>query len=427
MPHSLAYDLICDLWQRNRNFCSTDYDFCLDHINALIPLKIYTYPANDIFNGWTIPPKWDLIKGEIWKDGQCIFQSTTPLNVIGLSTNFSGTVSLDTLKKHLHFDARFPQAVPYHFRQNYRPWSRDWGFCVTQDFYNSLTEGTYEVKLVTQESEGYLKVAEHTHAGENPETFVFVAHLDHGGMANDDLAGVAVGVELFYRLLPKKTKFTYKFVLVQEIIGSAYYLGKSPETQKNVLESIFLEMLGSNTPLALQYSHREKGQLESILAHLLKNKSGFREGAFRSVICNDEMVWESYGIPMSSISRFPYPEYHSDLDNPSIIDQKALDESVSMLLETIEILDQQTLMRKKFSGVVATANPAYDLYVEPGQRAFGISVDEDQKKLRLLMDLLPILPQECFVEQIAKDIQAPADLVLQYLLRWKEKGLIELF
>ncbi|MBS4169086.1 DUF4910 domain-containing protein [Parachlamydia sp. AcF125] len=426
MPHSLAYQLICELWQKNRNFCSTDYDYCLDYIHSFIPLKIYTYTPHEIFNGWVIPPKWDLVKGEIWKEGQCLFQSKTPLNVIGLSSSFCGTISLEELKKHLHFDARFPQAVPYHFRQNYRPWNRDWGFCVTQDFYHSLTEGLYEVKLFTQESEGYLKVAEHTHVGENPETFVFVAHLDHGGMANDDLAGVAVGVELFHRLLPKKTKFSYKLVLVQEIVGSAYYLGKTPETKNHVLESIFLEMLGSNTPLALQHSHEGKSQLENTLAKLLKNKAGFREGPFRSVICNDEMIWESYGIPMSSISRFPYPEYHSDLDNLSIINQEALDESVSVLLETIETLDRQTFMRKKFSGVIATAHPDYNLYVEPGQRAFGIAIEEDQKKLRLLMDLLPIMPQECFIEQIAAKIQARVDLVFQYLQQWEEKGLIEL-
>lgn len=426
MYGNLAYSIIHDLYLRNRNFCSTDYDFCLSYIHDLIPLKIHTFEENQPYNGWEIPPKWDLVKGEIWRDSQLIFKATHPLHVIGLSRSFSGNVSLEELKKHLHYDARFPNSVPYHFRQNYRPWERDWGFCVTKDFYDSLSEGNYEVTIQTAESKGYLKVAEHTHQGENPETFVFVAHLDHPGMANDDLAGVAVGVEAFHHLLQKKTKFTYRLVILQEIIGSAFYLGKIPKALDNVLEACFLEMLGSDTPLALQRSSQGKGHLETTLANLLENSPGFRQGPFRGIVCNDEMVWESYGIPMASLSRFPYPEYHSDKDNIDIMNKKSLHESVEALIKTIETIDQSILMRKKFSGVLAVSNPCYNLYVDPGQMAFGVHVNEDQKKLRLLMDILPILPKNYFVDQIIDELQMPKEIALDYLNKWKAKQLIDL-
>lgn len=426
MYGNLAYTIISDLYLRNRNFCSSDYDACLDYINNVIPLKIHTFKESTPYNGWSIPPKWDLIKGEIRKEGKIIFEATHPLHMIGLSKSFSGIVSLQELKKHLHSDARYPDAIPYHFRQNYRPWDRDWGFCVTKNFYDSLAEGNYEVKIETAESEGYLKIAEHTHQGEHPETFVFVAHLDHGGMANDDLAGVAVGIETFHHLLPKKTKFTYRLVILQEIIGSAYYLGRIPEASEHVLESCFLEMLGSGTPLALQRSAQGKGRLENLLADRLMDAPAFRQGPFRSIICNDEMVWESYGIPMASLSRFPYPEYHSDKDNLGIMSKEALHESVSALIDTIESLDRSTLLRKKFSGVLAVSNPCYDLYIDPGQSAFGISVNEDQKKLRLLMDMLPIIPKEYFVDQIVDELHIPKELAIEYLTKWKEKNLIDL-
>lgn len=423
---SIAFKLIDDLWNLNRSFCSSDYDKCLKYIDNLIPLKIYTYRGKEPFLGWQIPPKLDLVKGEIGCNGKTLFRASSPLHVIGLSASFSGTVSRDELKRHLHYDARRPDAVPYHFRQNYRPWEREWGFCVTEHFYDSLDEDTYTVELKFKESEGYLNVAEHTHRGDHPETFVFVAHLDHGGMANDDLAGVAVGVEAFNRLLPSRTKFTYKLVLLQEIIGSVYYLGKNPEASTHVLESCFLEMLGSNTPLALQNSYKAAGQLERELGAILSAKNNSRTGPFRSIICNDEPVWESHNIPMASLSRFPYPEYHSDFDNPGIISRESLNESIAIVLEAIERLDRSTLVRKKFQGVPALSNPIYDLYVDPGQRAFGISVPEEAKSLRFLMDMIPIFPKNMFVEQMAEQVGMPADKVLAYLKKWEEKGLVEL-
>lgn len=423
---STAFQLIDELCYKNRNFCSSDYDASLKYINRLIPLQFYTYSAQEPYLGWQIPPKWDLVKAEIRHNHQVIFKAAHPLEVIGLSASFSGEVSLAELKKHLHFDARRDDSVPYHFRQNYRPWERDWGFCVTKQFYDSLDEGIYHVEIQTQESAGYLTIAEHTHHGLHPETFVFVAHLDHPGMANDDLAGVAVGVEAFQRLANQKTKFSYRLVLVQEIIGSVYYLAKNREASQHVIESLFLEMLGSNTPFALQRTYKGKSQIEKQLALLLASKQESRVGAFRSVICNDEMVWESFNIPMASLSRFPYLEYHSHLDSPEIISQQALDESVEMILDLIDRLDQQTLMRKQFQGVPALSNPIYNLYIDPGQRAFGTGASEDMQKLRLLMDMIPIFPKEIFLDEIAAEVGMPVDKVFDYLKLWQARGLVEL-
>jgi aminopeptidase-like protein len=428
MTHSLAHRIIEDLYLRNRNFCSSDYDACLDYLSKIIPFTIHDYHPQDQFNGWVIPPKWDLIKAGIWKNGIPILAVENPLQVIGLSQSFKGMLTLEELKSHLHFDRRDPDSIPYHFRQNYRPWDRDWGFCVTQKFYDSLASGEYQVVIETKESEGYLRVAECTLKGSCPETFVFVAHLDHPGMANDDLAGVAVGVELFHQLSKIPRKFTYRLILVQEIIGSVFYLGKSPSHQKHVVESCFLEMLGSATPLALQGSRKQTGMLEKVIDQALaEQKSAYRKGPFRSIICNDEIVWESYGIPMASLSRFPYPEYHSEKDNPSIIRAESLSESVDVLSVAVKKLDASVLVRKKVQGVLSLANPEYGLYVDPGQPAFESTAPEHVQKLRLLMDILPMLPEIFFVEQAAEEVQLPAEETLAYLKLWECRGLIDLF
>lgn len=421
----LARKIIEDLWLKNRNFCSKDYDACLEYFQKIIPCQIYEYRADKHDQGWEIPPKVDIIEGTIYFQGLEIFSADTPLQIIGLSAPFQGTIPLAELKKHLYCDKRFPEATPYHFRQNYRPWERDWGFCVPQNFYNSLQEGMYTINIKIEESPGYLRVAEFVKQGRNPYGFAFVAHLDHGGMANDDLAGVAVGVDLFNRLFKQDTKFTYRLILVQEIIGSFFYLkyDKSP----NILESCFLEMLGSKTRLALQASSKGKSYLEETLVNVLdRRKATYRKGAFREIICNDEIMWESVGIPMSSLSRFPYPEYHSDKDNPSIIDDAALEESISIFEDCIKQLEASTLICKQYSGVMGLSHPEYQLYVDPGQPAFNITVNDHQKKLRNLMDLMPLLPDYIFAEQLAKLVDLSPNDVIEYLLRWQHKKLIDI-
>ncbi len=421
---STAYALIEKLWLKNRNFCSEDYDACLDYFLKILPFEIHSY--SEPHNSWEIPPKWDLVRADIFFKGELIYQVDHPLKIIGLSKPFKGKLSKEALQEHLHFDHRYSDAIPYHFRQFYRPWEREWGFCVSKDFYDALEEGEYEVHIETRESPGTLKVAEYTIDGESPECFTFVAHLDHPGMANDDLAGVAMGVELFERLSKKKTKFSYKLILLPEIIGSEFYLGKTVQNKELFLGACFLEMLGSKTPLALQFSLNENSKIETKLQEILKERpKSYNEGPFKSIICNDEAVWQSHGIPMCSLSRFPYPEYHSSRDSLSIIDQNSLDEAIEVVYQAIASLETLTLIEKKFEGTPCTSHPDLNLYVDPGQRAFGSHATSSVLKLRLLMDLLPAQKRFFYLEDLASEVGLSKEAVLNYLKQWEAKGLLK--
>lgn len=387
---SIAYQILEKLWRLNRIFCSSDYDASLEYLSTFLPFNIHQYSATQPYKGWVIPPKWELVKGEIRCRGKVIYEADHPLKIIGISKSFRGQVSVDELKKHLHYDHRNPHNIPFHFRQHYRAWDRDWGFCVPQTFYDALDEDRYEVEIITKESDGYLKIAEYIKPGKLQEGFAFVAHLDHPGMANDDLSGVAVGVELLHRLSQIETKFTYRLVLVQEIIGSVFYLDNELSKTDPILESCFIEMLGSKTPLSLQHSRSGRSCLEKELqTALIKSGQQVKQGAFRSIVCNDECVWESYGIPMSSLSRFPYPEYHSDKDNMSIMSQEYLSEAVDILYDTLIALDKRILLKKQFEGVYSLAHPSFDLYIDPGQPAFNTLPTGSSGKLRSLMDEIP--------------------------------------
>ncbi|MBN4067077.1 DUF4910 domain-containing protein [Simkania negevensis] len=420
-------EILKALCHLNRNFCSKDYDASLSYLGRRIPLTVHRFCSGTSCNGWEIPPKWDLSEAYISLDGEKLYEVSHPLQLIGLSAPFEGRVSQEELKSHLHYDVRHADALPYHFRQNYRPWERTWGFCVSKTFYDSLAKGIYDVVIRTEESSGYLDVAECRVEGKYPDTFSFVAHLDHPGMANDDLAGVAVGVELFRRLQKRKTKFSYQLLLVQEIVGSEFFLSQLPERSNYTVEGLFLEMLGSDTELALQHSMGGKSNLERAVKEALDDLDiPHRTGPFKSIVCNDESVFESYGIPMASLSRFPYPEYHSSLDTIDIIKESALEESVVLLERAIDLLEKTILVVKKFHGTPCLSHPSYNLYIDPGQRAFGQQVEEEVLKRRLLADILPTLSQRVSVQQLAEQVGLDAATALADLVKWEEKGLIAL-
>jgi aminopeptidase-like protein len=418
-----------DLAPLNRVICSSDYDKTIDYLKALLPFNVLEYSSADEHNGWVIPPRWDVKAAKIMRSGKVIYDGMRhPLAVIALSTSFKGTVGRDELKRHLHYDHRYDDSIAFHFRQQFRSWKRDWGFCVPKRLYDSLGDGEYDVVIDTEESDGVLRMLELTKQGELGEAIVFGANVDHPGVANDGMAGVVVGIELFRRLTRKKCKLTYKLVLAQGIIGSEYYLGKQKkEDRAQIMEGLFLEMLGSDTQLALQASREGRSNIEYAVARSLEEQgASFRTGPFESIILNDEYIWEAYGIPMASLSRFPYPEYHSERDNLSAINEARLSEAVDILERAIGILEGSVLVRKTFEGNICLANPRYDLYVDPGQIAFGEISSGEQRRMRLLMDLVPTLTRPVTTRALAERVGLQEDLVRGYLRKWAEKGLLEM-
>ena len=129
---------------------------------------------------------------------------------------------------------------------------------------------------------------------------------------------------------------------------------------------------------------------------------------------------------MLSLSRFPYPEYHSSRDNVEIIREESLNDAVEALIGTVERLEASPIVLKKFVGNICLSNPQYDLYVDYGQIALGDSLSEQRRRLRHLMDFIPALDRPVSVKALADHIGLEEGEALEYLGRWAEKGLIDL-
>jgi hypothetical protein len=186
-------------------------------------------------------------------------------------------------------------------------------------------------------------------------------------------------------------------------------------------------MLGSETELAVQDSRRNMVSVSHALKESLDELGvPYRTGPFESILVNDEYIWENYGIPMLSLSRFPYPEYHSSKDSLEIINNDRLDEAVNVLMGAIERLESSPIIVKKFEGNVCLSNPLYDLYVDYGQVAMGDTLSEHRRRMRHLMDFIPALERPVSVKAVAHHVGLPEEDALSYLRQWAAKGLIDL-
>jgi aminopeptidase-like protein len=416
---ALIMRILEDLAPLNRVVCSSDYEQAVSYLTDILPFQVLEFTGECEHNGWIIPPKWDVCEAQILRDGALVYDGTKhPLGVIALSAPFKGRVDREELKRHLHYDHRFPDALPFHFRQLFRSWEREWGFCVPKTLYDGLEPGEFEVVIETKESAGFLKVLEYTLEGTLDETIAVCATLDH--------PGVAVGVEVFRRLRERPRKFTYKLIVPPSTIGTEYYLaGHRAEDQAKISQCLCLWMLGTRTQLALQESRGARSNIEVALEHVLtEGRTDFRRAPFEHVMINDDYIWEGYGVPTTSLSRFPYPEYHTSFDNMTIMSQERLEEAVALITLALEDLENTPLVYKLFQGTVALSNPRYDLYVDPGQVALGHTVEETTKRMRLLMDYVPALDAPRTTRAIARDVGLPEEMVNNYLRRWADKGLL---
>ncbi len=411
---------------------SPDTDRAVELLCKELPFKVHQYPAGEECNGWTVPHSWFVKKAEIRKDGQLIYDGKAhPLGVMGYAKPFKGKVSLEKLQKHLTYREDWPDAIGYHCDYFYKPWRADWGFSLPYNLFRKLKKGNYDIDLQTAYENKPMKVCDYFLKGKTSKTVIFNAHNCHAAQANDDIAGLVVGVELMKRLARRKNRLSYRFIAAPEHLGTVFYLKHcTAKTVQRFHCGFFLEMLGNRNRLAFQETFTGTHELDRAAHHYLKfrHPDHFSD-KFRKVIGNDETVWEAagYEVPTASLSRWPYKEYHTSRDNADIIDGEMLEESVQAVLGIVDILETNATVVKKFKGLVALSHPKYDLYVAPGtDPSIKMDKTEDRKKWNYMMDCLPrYFDGKMRILDMAAKHDIEYSRLYDYLLKFKAKGLVD--
>jgi aminopeptidase-like protein len=193
-------------------------------------------------------------------------------------------------------------------------------------------------------------------------------HVCHPNQANDDAAGVVTAIEVARRLAEKPLpagSMSVRFLFCPETIGSIAYLAHHEELIPDLRAGIFIEMTGNDNSLILQHSRQDNALIDRVARKVLKRTGKeFREGEFGQVVANDERVINGPGVnvPCISISRWPYDEYHTSDDNPSIIHEEKLQEAADVIEQIIRIHASNYIPRRKFRGPVFLSS--YGLWVD---------------------------------------------------------------
>ncbi len=406
--------LIKDIWFKRRDIVSDGYDESLEYISRIIPLKIHEVPTGTQCWTWTVPEKWSVKEAFIEDmDGNRILDlGNHPLHVISYSLAIDKVVTKDELVKHLHTNPKRPNAIPFEFKY----YERDWGFCIEDNRLKEFTKERYRVFIDSGFEDGTLKIGDCTIKGESDRVITLVGHLCHPAMVNDDLSGVAVLVDIAKELSKRNNYYTYKILFVPETIGSIAYLSQNEDLIPKIKYSTFLEMLGNDNTHALQLSRQGNTRLDRIARHVMKRSlKSFREAPFRKIIANDELVFNGPGIdiPMISMSRFPYPEYHTSDDSPDIISENRLNESKELVMDIINVLDRDYIPKRTFKGPLFLSG-------------YGLWVDwRTDKELNANIDqIMTMLEGDMSVFDIAEELNMDSDKVLNYINKFLDKGLV---
>jgi aminopeptidase-like protein len=418
-------ELISVLWRLPRDIVSDGYDTALRALSTQVPLNVHEYPTGTECWTWLVPEKWTC--QEAWLetlDGRRLFSyGDNPLHVVSYSLPVDREVSREELFEHLHVHPWLPDAIPFVFKY----YERDWGLCCSSQFKDSLRDDRYRVMVRSEFSYGTLKVGEVIVPGRSSDTFVLCAHLCHPAMVNDDLSGVVVGLKVIQELRKRQAlRYTYRFLVLPETIGSAAYLSHHGELIPKMIGGLFLEMLGLKYPHALQLSFAGDTEADRCLSQALKESDPHGwTGPFRTVVGNDERQFNAPGVrvPMLSLSRVVqgnqgcwrfFPEYHSSQDTPELTSCTRLAESRDLVLKMIDAIEGNQVPVNRYQGEIFCSR--YGLYIDAYSNPEGS---------RALFDIIFLTDGTRSIAEIARICGVSVESARRVVEELSQLGLVE--
>ena len=96
-------------------------------------------------------------------------------------------------------------------------------------------------------------------------------HVCHPSLANDNLAAIAVAVELAKRLAQAQPYYTYRFLFAPGTIGSITFLAQNIDRVDKIKHGLVLACAGDSGPLTYKRSRRGDAEIDQIADHVLES------------------------------------------------------------------------------------------------------------------------------------------------------------
>lgn len=289
-----------------------------------------------------MPPEWNVKDAYIiTPSGKkiCEFKKNN-LHLVGYSEPFHAKISLSELKNHLYTHANLPDAIPY--VTSY--YQKRWGFCLSKNDYDKLEDGIYEVFIDTEFNEnGELNYGEIFIKGAQNQTdeILISTYLCHPQMANNELSGPVVLSQLVKWLKNQENlRYNYRLIIIPETIGSICYISKNYEALKaNVKAGFVLSCIGDERAYSVVLSPDEDSLSDKVALHTIKFRQNPKIYSFL-LRGSDERQFNTPNLNLgiatlgrSSFNR--YDEYHTSLDDLSVVTQNGLEGGLEFIQNCI--------------------------------------------------------------------------------------------
>jgi aminopeptidase-like protein len=428
--YTTAKAVLEQIYPLHRTLVSDGLDRSLEIVAENLPEAV-EYQIENYLPGqkawtWTIPERYVVHHAYLeLENGEKVLDfSDNPLHLLSYSFPVDSVLTWDELAPHLYFSEKRPDAIPWQFKF----YERNWGFCLAKSVYDRLPRDrkyhvVIDVEFVIDPQDGF-RIGTgviHPQGGkaESAGELILCTHICHPNQANDDAAGVATAIELAHRLarnpLPAGS-MSIRFLFCPETIGTIAYLSHNEDLIPNLKGGIFIEMTGNDNNIILQHSRQGDGLMDRVAQFvLMKAGRDFREGEFAQVVANDERVINGPGVnvPCISISRWPYDEYHTSDDNPSIIFEDKLQEAADLIEQMVRIYATNYIPKRKFRGPVFLSG--YGLWID-----WRVNRPLNRATEKIMM----MFEGQASVFEIAEAVGMDYDEVRAYIERFRANDLV---
>lgn len=333
-----------ELYPINRSLTGSGVRKTLDCIKQLLPeLALLEVPSGSSAFDWTIPDEWDISEAFIEDSaGQRIIDfANHNLHVVGYSGPVDVTLSLEELEAHLHSIPDKPDAIPY--VTSY--YADRWGFCMTHRQRVGLAKGNYRAVIRSRKFKGVMNFAELVIPGISDSEVLLSTYVCHPSMANNETSGPAVLTFLGRWLLEQPRRYTYRIVFAPETIGAIHYISQNQKHLKQkVVAGFNISCVGDDRNYSFVASRKGATLADRIAEHVLPQlSSSYVKHSFLERQ-SDERQYGSVliDLPFVALSRTKYgcyDEYHTSLDDFSVVTAAGLEGGFNMVAQCITALE----------------------------------------------------------------------------------------